>query len=129
MAVQLGLQNFTHLVCNKTVVVQAEDTTALAYIWKKALPIPSVPVKLQENYCCEQTKTSYACLLLYPIKVEYGGKRAELSKQVLPTKWTLDPLVCLDLWKLWVKPMIDLFASSRNHCLPVFRLPGPDPPA
>lgn len=52
----------------------------------------------------------------------------ELSrqKQVLPKEWTLDCWVYSDLWKLWGEPMLDLFAMSRNHCLPLFCSPFPD---
>lgn len=52
----------------------------------------------------------------------------ELShrKQALPTEWTLDPLVCLKLWKRWGKPVLDLFATAKNFCLPLYCSPAPD---
>lgn len=48
-------------------------------------------------------------------------------KEGLPTKWTLDPLVCLNLSRLWGRLTLDLFATSRNHRLPLFSSPAPDP--
>ena len=45
---------------------------------------------------------------------------------LIPTEWTLSHSLLGRLWARWHRPMIDLFATSLNHRLPLYVSPVPD---
>ena len=51
------------------------------------------------------------------------------KRQILKNEWSMHPNVLLRLWKVWDRPLVDLFATSRNHKLPIYFSPIPDPRA
>ncbi|XP_064095199.1 uncharacterized protein LOC135207401 [Macrobrachium nipponense] len=57
-------------------------------------------------------------------KVDILAKELSHKEEVLLTEWVFNPLVCLDLWRLWGRPILDLFATSKNQC-PALLLPSP----
>jgi ribonuclease HI len=46
--------------------------------------------------------------------------------QLLPGEWSLNPNVCQQLWRIWGKPNIDLFALNSNKKLPLYVSPVAD---
>ena len=53
----------------------------------------------------------------------------QLSRQgqILPTEWSLHPLVIQDLFRKWGHPLVDLFANRYNYKCAVFVSSAPDP--
>ena len=49
--------------------------------------------------------------------------------QILPTEWSLHPRLVAQLWEIWDKPNIDLFATYINKKMEVYVSPIPDPAA
>lgn len=49
-----------------------------------------------------------------------------LQGQIQHTEWTMEPRVLQALWFHWEKPLIDLFATQKNHQLPLYVSPVPD---
>lgn len=48
------------------------------------------------------------------------------SDQIVGTEWSLEQSLVNRLFKLWVGPTLDVFATSMNHKLPLYRSPVPD---
>ena len=46
--------------------------------------------------------------------------------QVIPSEWSLHPLIVKRIFKIWDTPMVDLFATKRNAKLPIYVSPVPD---
>ena len=51
------------------------------------------------------------------------------SDQAIQTEWTLAHSVLEPVWRMWHKPMVDLFATKFNRRLPIYISPVPDPQA
>lgn len=123
----LGIQHFAMQV-HKTTVVHADNTTALAYIKHQGGTHSFSLCEVVKNLLCwadlNQTR-----LVIRFIQGKCSVLADELSyhQQILPSEWTLEFSVCTSLWKLWGQPSIDLFAPSRNYCLPLSCSPFPDP--
>ena len=49
--------------------------------------------------------------------------------KVIPTEWSLHPGVLTDLWTIWERPHVDLFATRFNAKMSSYYSPFPDPQA
>lgn len=109
-------------------MVHADNTTALAYIRKQGRTHSFSLCQAARDLLlwADQNRVTLVTRFIQG-RLRVMTDKLSCQKQVLPTEWTLDPLVCQDLWKLWGKPMIDLFVTSRNHRLPLHCSPAPDP--
>jgi hypothetical protein len=127
-AVLKGLQTFLPLLEGKTVLVQSDNTTALAYIKKgggthssRLHAVASTIFRL----CIARS--------IHLIPLHIPGRLNILAdalsrRNVVPlTEWTLNMDVCSILFQLWGRPFVDLFATSANKRLHHFFSPLPDP--
>ncbi|XP_066978845.1 uncharacterized protein [Macrobrachium rosenbergii] len=129
-AIHLALLHFAMITYHKTVAVHSDSMTALAYI-KNQGGTHSFTLNEATKELLLWARSNETLLVTRFIHGKLNVLADELSrgKQVLPTEWSLNPQVCTDLWKLWGKPLIDLFATSRNNRLPLYCSPAPDPQA
>ncbi|XP_068214541.1 uncharacterized protein [Palaemon carinicauda] len=128
LAVFLGLQPFSHLVTGQVVAVHGDNSTALSYIRKqggmRSFTLYNLAIDLL--LWAEKYQVTLIPRFVHG-KMNVLADGLSRRHQVLPLECTLDAKVCLDLWKLWGKPMIDLFATLKNNRLPLFSSPVPDP--
>jgi hypothetical protein len=64
-----------------------------------------------------------------PGKLNVLADQLSRRNQILPTEWTIAHQALEPVWRLWGKPMVDLFATSFNARLPVYVSPMLDPKA
>ena len=48
------------------------------------------------------------------------------TKPILPSEWSVHPLIVQRILRIWNFPMVDLFAIRRNRYLPPYVSPAPD---
>ena len=125
----LGLQAAVTLVQGKTVALQGDNTTALAYVRNQG--------GTHSFQCCQEAtqillwaERHRVTLLPRFVRGESNVHADALSRrdQVLHTEWSMHPQVCERLWILWGRPEVDLFATSLNNKLPLFIAPMPEGP-
>lgn len=126
-AVHLALLAFQKEVEGKCVLVQADNTTALAYIRKQG-GTHSWSLYETSRELLVWTEEIGTRLVTRFIQGEKNVAADLLSRknQVLSNEWTLHPLVCEELWKIWGRPLIDLFATDKTTRLPLYCSPVPD---
>lgn len=126
-AIHLALLEFSKVVRNQAVIVQSDNTTALAYI-KKQGGTHSFSLYLVARDLLLWAKTNQTTLMTRFIPGKLNVRADELSRsfQVLSTEWILNQEVCLQLWNLWGRPLIDLFATKKTTQLPLYCSPVPD---
>jgi hypothetical protein len=130
LAVKFALQALASHLRGRTVQVHCDNSTAIAYLRKGG---GTHSLRLHT----EATAIFQECLResIHLLPLHIPGKRNVLADALsrptrLPlTEWTLRQDVCDQLFDLWGKPAIDLFATSRNARLPRFVAPLPEPAA
>ncbi|MGL5405375.1 MAG: reverse transcriptase domain-containing protein [Propionibacteriaceae bacterium] len=128
LAIFLGLRQFRSLVEGRVVAVHSDNSTALSYVRKQggtqsfSLYEVAKDLLLWSNEAKVQLVPRFV-----PGKMNVLADELSRQQQVLPLEWTLDNKICQKLWRLWGRPSIDLFATSRNNRLPLFCSPVPDP--
>ncbi|XP_066953257.1 uncharacterized protein [Macrobrachium rosenbergii] len=106
----------------------AESCAETLKDWVSRLRVPQYITSDREaNFMSTLWSSLAASLGTKLIHTTAYNPEANGMERVLPIEWTLDTLVCIDLWKLWGKPTLDLFATSRNHRLPLFCSLASDP--
>src|SRR5207253_1604098 len=130
MAIRQGLLSFLPILSNKIVQVQADNTTALAYL-KKGGGTHSSRLHNLTSEIFRLCETHHVTLLPLHIPGRLNVLADALSQpDRLPlTEWTLDQGCCEQVFSLWGRPSIDLFATRENRRLPQFFSPLPDPSA
>ncbi|XP_064088647.1 uncharacterized protein LOC135203010 [Macrobrachium nipponense] len=129
-AIHLALLHFQKQISGLIIQVNSDNTTALAYIRKQGGTHSfSLYETARELLLWAQEKE--ISLLMRFIQGERNVQADLLSRknQVLPTEWTLNPQVFEQLWGLWGRPNIDLFATNRNKRLENYCSPIADPRA
>ncbi|XP_066980060.1 uncharacterized protein [Macrobrachium rosenbergii] len=129
-AIHLALQFFEDRVSGRVVQVNSDNTTALAYLKKQGDTRSRSLFNLAKEILLWTHARGITILTRFIAGVE--NIRADLlsrQHQLLPTEWTLHEEVCLDLWRLWGRPLVDLFATSRTRRLPLYCSPVLDPGA
>jgi hypothetical protein len=126
-AVFKGLQQLCHAVINRRVLVKSDNSTVVSYINKQGgTKSPSL--------CLHTRKLWYWCIdrgvMLTAIHIP-GVENIladNLSRGVSlnPTEWSLSRQVFHELYLRRGFPTIDLFASQKNHQLPVYCSLGRD---
>lgn len=61
-----------------------------------------------------------------PGKLNVRADAMSRMNQVLPTEWSLDPVLLTPVWRTWGYAMVDLFATCHNHKLLKYVSPVPD---
>ncbi|XP_068229535.1 uncharacterized protein [Palaemon carinicauda] len=127
VAIHLALMHFQEEVQNKLVQVNADNTTALAYIRKQGGTSSDSLYEAAKDLLL-WAKGRNITLITRFIEGEKNVRAVLHSggRQVLTTEWTLHHEVCSRLWNLWGEPSIDLFATQSTKRLPVYCSPVPD---
>lgn len=131
VAVRLGVLSFLSWLEGQRVLVMTDNTTVVSYLNKQggtrseALCNEAVSLlRIAENHHIILTSRHLPGRL--NIKADQLSRR---SLRLPPTEWSLAPEVCQRLWKLWMRPHVDLFAMEDNAKLEVFIAPFPSPRA
>ncbi len=130
MAVVLALEHWQVQLRSKVVFVVTDNTTVMSYINKQGGTVSeslSVLATQLLLWCFESRITIRAKHIAGKLNVLADA----LSRrgQIIPTEWSLCPVVFRQICRLLGTPMVDLFATSSNNKLPVFVSPFPDPMA
>ena len=129
-AVFLALKEFRTLVCNKTVLIATDNTTAVAYINKEGgMKSGSLCALLWRilSWCTRQQVTLKARHI--PGRLNVIADKLSRLGQTIQTEWSLHPAVFQAVCARWHQPQVDLFATRFNNKLPQFVSPVPDPQA
>ena len=129
MAVQLGLQQFEHLLLGKTVAIFCDNVTAVAYLRRQGGTF-SRPLFNKARDILLWVESRHIVLLPQYIAGSENTTADLLSRpnQVVGSEWTLHQEVVNQLLHKW-PAIIDLFATSLTARLPVYFAPSGDPGA
>jgi hypothetical protein len=126
-AVRLALLAFESKLVGRTVRVYTDNTTVASYINKQGGTV-SLSLSLQaESLLLWADSRNMALLAAFvPGRLNVLADALSRSHLVVQTEWTLVHEVLEPVWRLWHKPMLDLFATRFNHRLPLYVSPVPD---
>ena len=126
-AVRLALGELSNSLTGKAVLVATDNTTVLAYInhqgGTRSWSLMEETKKL--FLLAEEMGVSLKARHI-PGKLNVLADKLSRKNQILPTEWSILPLILESLWQMWGKPMIDLFATQHNFKLQLFVSPVPD---
>jgi len=119
-AVFLMLRKVEGQVRGHTVLVECDNTTAVAYMNKQG--------GTRSPTLCQEAVALHEWLIprqVWLVAVHRPGKDNQLADFLSrnrpdPTEWALADSVCACLWRRWGCPQVDVFASHLNHKLPVW---------
>ena len=124
-AVFLMLRRVEGLLRGLTILVECDNTTAVAYLNKQG--------GTRSQTLCQEAIAIHEWLIVHQasvVAVHRPGVDNQLADFLSrtrpdPTEWSLADSVCACLWRKWGRPQVDVFASHLNHKLPVWfsRLP------
>ena len=125
-AIHLGLRHFAPELEGRTVAVQADNTTALAYI-RNAGGTRSTLLNKEAQSLLHWAESKRIGLVPQFIQGKLNVLADSLSraKQIIPGEWTLNQKVVDKLGHIW-PAYIDLFATYLNHRLPAYFSPMKD---
>ena len=120
LAVFKALQSFESLVCNQRVLVKTDNSTVVSYINRQGgTHSPSLCLATWDllSWCVPRQVSLQA--------IHLAGKKNSLADalsrgKVVPTEWSLHPVVVKHVFNILGTPHVDLFASHLNHQLPTF---------
>ena len=129
-AILLAIRTWESLLRGKTLLVATDNTTAIAYINKQgglhSRPLHDIALNL--FHLCQQARISVRARHIQG-KLNLVADMLSRPDQIFPLEWRVDPAVLRDVFVLWGKPLVDVFATSLNTQLPVYFSPVPDPGA
>ena len=119
-AVHRALVHFLPVLKNQKVLVRSDNVTVVQYLNKQG-------GTRSPNLCFRVWN-----LFLFAIQNQIELRAAHIAgklnvladhlsrKQIRPSEWSINNQVINQIFALWNKPLIDLFASAQNHKTPVF---------
>ena len=119
-AVILCVQQFHMMLRGKMILLRSDNSAVVTYINKQgSTKYPSLCMKTWQLF---QRLREMSCLITATHLAGVTNIQADfLSRhRVLPTEWSLHHEVVLQIFQYLGRPLIDLFASDLNHCLPTF---------
>ena len=127
LAVVYSLLHFQKQVCGKVVMVATDNSTVVSYLQREGGTRSKCLLELtlilfdwiQKNKITLQCRHVAGRLNVIADSLSRAG-------QVLPTEWTLSKQILEDVWRVWDKPMVDLFATRYTTRMPLFVSPVPD---
>ena len=129
-AVCLALPVLVAQTSYRRVRLRTDNTTVACYVNKQGGARSPVLSRLAENLLlwCQNNNI---CLSALHVAGASNIIADQLSRPhlILQSEWTLVPQVLEPVWRIWFRPMVDLFATMFNHRLPVYVSPVPDPNA
>lgn len=126
-AVDRTLRELSHLLAGQHVALATDNTTVLAYLKNQGgTRSPSLSqAAARILFWCRRMRIKLSVRHL-------AGKRNVLadalsrSDRPIPSEWSLHPQVAKAILDLWGNPLIDLFATCKNHRTPLYVSPFPD---
>ena len=123
-AVSRALTFFQDILVNKQVLIASDNTTAVQYIKNQGGTRADSLCQVARAICLWAEQNKVRLLVRYiPGCRNILADSLSRKDQIISTEWTLHPQVLQNLWKCWHKPMVDLFATSLNHKLPIYISP------
>ena len=127
-AVWLAMQEFQRTLVNAVVEVLSDNSTTVAYINRQG-------GTRSRCLCALALKFLKWCKIrnIRVVATHIAGVKNVLADALSrgtsnhPTEWSLHWSVFRSLTQVWETPWIDLFASDKNHQLPVFFTANPSP--
>ena len=129
-AVERTLHHFEEVIVGSHIVVQTDNTTVVAYLNRQGgtrSPRLCLYALRLIGWCKNRQITMRAIHIAGVTNILADDlSRGKVSG---PTEWSLAPQVAQTIFEVMYHPSIDLFASHRNHQLPVYCSRGADPQA
>ena len=125
-AVRLALETFS-LPEGSVILVNSDNATTVAYINKQGGTRSQSLMK--ETYLLFNLLQSKQWLLrasFLPGAKNVIADSLSRKDQVIPSEWSLNPLLVKRIFKVWETPMVDLFATKRNAKLSMYVSPISD---
>ena len=125
-AVSLALKHFKQDVQGKVVMIRTNNTTVISYLNKQGgTRSPSLCILTWEllSWCKTMNMTVKAAHI--PGKRNVIADRLSHGRTTKNTEWSLLQTVVNQIFQVWDRPHIDLFASDKNKKLPIFCSPVP----
>lgn len=120
-AVFNALRAFEEKVLGKRVQVKTDNSTVVAYINRQGgtkSPSLCLHTRVLLRWCIQRGISLFAVHI--PGKLNTLADNLSRGVSLSPTEWSLSPQVAQTLFVEIFQPSIDLFASIRNHKLPVY---------
>ena len=129
-AVFLALKAFRGFLQHKHVLVCTDNTTVACYLNRGGGVRSQSLSKRSEDLLkwCQASQILISAKYI-PGKMNIVADSLSRSDQAIQTEWTLAHSVLEPVWRMWHKPMVDLFATKFNRRLPIYISPVPDPQA
>ncbi|KAK6186843.1 hypothetical protein SNE40_006111 [Patella caerulea] len=130
MAVIRAVQNWSDLLINSTVMIATDNSTVATYINKLGGTRSKVLMSLTFHFYQTVDSLQIAVRARHiPGALNVIADALSRPDRPSATEWMLHPerfrQVCRRLWT----PLVDLFATSLDHQLPIYISPVPDPRA
>lgn len=129
-AVARVMRKLVTVLRGQHVTVCGDNVTCLAYLRNQGGTV-SLPLSLKAEqfllwaHCQEITISTE----FVPGKLNVLADMLSRRNQILPTEWTIAHQALEPVWRLYGKPMVDLFATRYNARLPLYVSPMIDPEA
>lgn len=129
-AVSRCMKKLSSVMRNSHVTVCGDNTTCLAYLRNQGGTVSrALSVKAEELLKWAHVLNITVSTEFIPGKLNVLADQLSRRNQILPTEWTIAHQALEPVWRLWGKPMIDLFATSYNTRLDMYVSPMRDPEA
>ena len=130
LAVLKGVTKFWREIQNKRLLICTDNTTTMATInkqggtrsWQLTSFARTLWLMLDKLNCTAKARHIAGKL---NVTADYLSR----PKEVIATEWSMHPQALRPVWERWGTPNIDLFATRKNHKLPTYVSPLPDPQA
>ena len=129
-AVAMALKAFHHVLRDKHVLLNTDNTTVACYLNKQGgAHSPSLSMRAEQILIwCQEQQISLTAKYI-PGKLNILADALSRSHMTLPTEWTIAHQALTPVWNHWFKPDVDLFATKFSKRLPIYVSPVPDPQA
>lgn len=128
-AVLLTVTHFLPQLKNHNVLIRSDNTTVVQYINKQG--------GTKSPHLCYKTWDLWKLAIKNNIHLKAAHIAGRLNivpdqlsrVRIRPTEWTMNDAVLSQIFAIWDKPLIDLFASVQNHKMGIFCSWEPHPQA
>ena len=116
-----GFQTFRETVQDTTIVAMTDNTLVVIYIRNQGGTRSRILTGMMRELL-NWSQRDRVILSARHIPGLLNMRADELSRaaQLLPSEWSLNPLVSDHLWRVWSHPLIDLFVTRDDHRLSLF---------
>lgn len=126
-AVARGLRDFQNYLESANVCILSDNTTVVSHLNKQGgTRSKTLCQKTVDLILWTEQKNISLMSKFVPGRLNVTADMLSRRHQVLKNEWSMHPDILHRLWKRWDRPLIDLFATSLNHKLPLYFSPIPD---